>query len=55
MAAKIEFLQLREDARLKTNLTREDIGKFWADTRNEYPILSIKAFEFHSISFNLLL
>ena len=32
VAAKIEFLQLHEDARFKTDLTREDIGKFWADT-----------------------
>ena len=28
MAAKTVFLQLHEDARLKTNLNREDIGKF---------------------------
>ena len=26
MAAKIEFLQLREDAHLKTDLTKEDMG-----------------------------
>ena len=32
LAAKIEFLQLRGDAHLKTDLTREDIGRFWADT-----------------------
>ena len=32
MAAKIEFLQQHENARFKTDLTREDIGKFWADT-----------------------
>ena len=55
MAAKIEFLQLSEDARLKTDLTREDIEKFWVDFKNEYPILSIKGFKFHSISFSLLL
>ena len=46
MAAKIEFLQLSEDARLKTDLTREDIEKFWVDFKNDYPILSIKALSF---------
>ena len=35
MTAKIEFLQLREDARLKTNLTRKDTEKFGADIQNE--------------------
>ena len=41
MAAKIEFLQLREHARFKTDIIREDLGKFWADIRvsNQYPIL----------------
>ena len=29
---KIEFFQLREDAHLKTDLTKKDTGKFWADT-----------------------
>ena len=28
MAAKIEFLQLREDARHETDFTRENTGKF---------------------------
>ena len=48
VAAKIEFLQLHEDARLETDSTKEDVGKFWADTGicNEYPILSIKALSF---------
>ena len=55
MAAKLEFLQLSEDARLKTNLTRKGIEIFGADFQNEYPSLSIKSFQFHSISFNLLL
>ena len=32
MTAKIEFLQLHKNARPKTDLTRKDIGKFWADT-----------------------
>ena len=31
MAAKIKFLQLCENARLKTDLTRENIGKFCAN------------------------
>ena len=35
-AAKIEFLLLREDAHFKTDLTGEDIGKFWADIQNKY-------------------
>ena len=35
MVAKTEFLQLREDARLKTDFT----GKFWGDIQNKYPIL----------------
>ena len=40
MAAKIEFHQPREDAGLETDSTKEDVGKFWADTGicNEYPI-----------------
>ena len=44
VVAKIEFLQLHKDARLKTDLTREDIGKFGADTsiKNEHLIFSIK-------------
>ena len=46
MTAKIEFFQLREDANLKTDLTREDIGKFWVGIQNEYPVLSIKALSF---------
>ena len=32
MAAKIEFFQLREDAHLKADLTRKDIGKFVTHT-----------------------
>ena len=31
VAAKTEFLQLQKNARPKTDLTRKDIGKFWAD------------------------
>ena len=55
MAAKIEFLQLREDLSLKTGFT-EDIGSFWAGIHKEYPILSKKNIEFFdSISFYLLL
>ena len=48
MAAKIEFLPLCKDAHLKTDLTRENTEKFWADIgiQNEYPILSIKALSF---------
>ena len=48
MAAKIEFLQVCEGACLRTDLSRENIGKFWADAgiKNEYPILSIKALSF---------
>ena len=32
MTAKIEFLQLHKDACLTADLTREDVGKLWADT-----------------------
>ena len=32
MVAKIEFCQLRKDARLKTDFTGEAIRKLWADT-----------------------
>ena len=32
MAAKIKFLQLLENACLKSDITREDVGKFWAAT-----------------------
>ena len=32
MAAKIEFLKLHKNAQLKTDLPRQDIGKFGADT-----------------------
>ena len=46
MKAKIQFLQLREDARIKSDFSREDIRKFWAGVQNEYPILSIKALSF---------
>ena len=45
-AAKIDFLQLCEDARLKTDFTREKIINFCADIQNEYPILSIEALNF---------
>ena len=45
MAAKIEFLQLREDSSLKTGFT-EDIGSFWAGIHKEYPILSKRALNF---------
>ena len=45
MAAKIEFLQLREDLSLKTGFT-EDIRSFSAGIHKEYPILSKKALNF---------
>ena len=45
MAAKIEFLQLREDSSLKTVFT-EDIGSFWAGIHKEYPFLSKRALNF---------
>ena len=45
MAAKIEFLQLRENSSLKTGFT-EDIGSFWAGIHKEYPILSKRALNF---------
>ena len=55
MAAKIEFLQLREDSNFKTGFT-EDIGSFWNGIHKEYPILLKKSIKFFdSISFNLLL
>ena len=41
VAAKIEFLQLHKDARFKTGLTREDIGKFWADTGVSIELVSL--------------
>lgn len=46
MAAKIEFLGLREDSNLKINFAREDIGNFWVGLQNEYPILSRRALNF---------
>ena len=45
-AAKIEFFQLRKDARFKTNLTRENIGNFCAGIQDKYYILSKKALSF---------
>ena len=45
MAAKIEFLQLREDSSLKTGFT-EDIGSFWAGIHKKNPILSKRALKF---------
>ena len=44
-AAKIEFLQLREDSSLKAGFT-EDIGSFWAGNHKEYSILSKRALNF---------
>ena len=41
MAAKIEFLQLRNDLSLKTGFP-EDIGSFWAGIYKEYPIFFLK-------------
>ena len=46
MAAKIEFLRLREDSSLKTDFAGVDIGNFWAGLQNEYPILSKRALNF---------
>ena len=46
MAAKIEFLRLREDSSLRTDLAGVNIGNFWAGLQNEYPILSKRALNF---------
>ena len=46
MAAKIEFLRLREDSSLKIDFAGVDIGNFWAGLQNEYPILSKRALNF---------
>ena len=46
MAAKIEFLRLREDSSLKTDFAGVDIGNFWAGLQNEYPILSKRVLNF---------
>ena len=46
MAAKIEFLRLREDSSLKVDFAGVDIGNFWAGLQNEYPILSKRALNF---------
>ena len=45
MAAKIEFLQLREDSSPKTDF-KEDIGNFWVGIHKTYPILSKRALNF---------
>ena len=46
MAAKIEFLRLREDLSLKIDFAGVDIGNFWAGLQNEYPILSKRSLNF---------
>ena len=45
MAAKIEFLQLREDSSLKTGFT-ENKGSFWAGIYKEYSILLKRTLNF---------
>ena len=55
MAAKIEFLHLREDARFRTDLNGEDKGDFGLALKINITFFHKKLRVFHSISFNLLL
>ena len=46
MAAKIEFLKLREDSNLKIDFAKKDMGNFSVRLQNENLILSRKALGF---------
>ena len=46
MAAKVEFLEQREDSRLEIDFATIDIGNFWLSIQHEYPIISRKTLSF---------
>lgn len=43
VAAKLEFVSLREDLQLKTDFSEQEVQTFWARVQRDYPILSKKA------------
>ena len=43
IAAKLEFLALREDKSLEVDYQNEELITFWAKQEKEYPILSQRA------------
>ncbi|XP_076359019.1 protein FAM200A-like [Tachypleus tridentatus] len=43
VAAKVEFLQIREDTQMKVDFSEQELPTFWAKLKNNYHLLSMRA------------
>ncbi|XP_076359003.1 protein FAM200C-like [Tachypleus tridentatus] len=43
VAAKVEFLQIREDTLMKVDFSKQELPTFWATLKDDYPLLSMRA------------
>lgn len=43
VAAKVEFLQIREDTQLKVDFSEQELPTFWATLNDDYPLFSVRA------------
>ncbi|XP_076359076.1 protein FAM200C-like [Tachypleus tridentatus] len=42
VAAKVEFLQIREDTQMKVDFSEQELPIFWAKLKHDYPLLSMR-------------